>query len=95
MKGRISRQCRRQVKALAKYIETEGNSPKQASILIDTFNEKAISVCKMPTIGMLYKNEIRRIQLGKFPYNIYYRIKKDKVYFIGIWSMKRGKDFEP
>jgi len=93
MKGRISKRCRRQVKALAKYIETNGDSPKQASILIDTFNEKAASICKMPTIGMPYKNETRKIPLGKFQYNIYYRITKDCVYFIGIWSMKRGKDF--
>jgi len=93
MKGRISKQCRKQVKAVAKYIQTKGNSPEQASILIDTFNEKAASICKMPTIGTPYKNEIRKIPLGKFPYNIYYRITKDSVYFIGIWSMKRGKDF--
>ena len=95
MKGRISKQCRKQVKAVAKYIQTKGNSPEQASILIDTFNEKAVNICKMPTIGTPYKNEIRKIPLGKFPYNIYYRITKDSVYFIGIWSMKRGKDFEP
>jgi len=93
MKGRISKQCRKQVKAVAKYIQTKGNSPEQASILIDTFNEKAVNICKMPTIGTPYKNEIRKIPLGKFPYNIYYRITKDSVYFIGIWSMKRGKDF--
>jgi len=93
MKGRISKRCRKQVRALAKYIETKGDSPKQASILIDTFNEKAASVCKMPTKGMPYKNGTRKIPLGKFPYNLYYRITKDFVYFIGIWSMRRGKDF--
>ncbi len=93
MKGRVSRKCRKQVKNAAKYIETIGDSPKQANILIDTFNEKAAEICKMPTIGMPLKNGMRKFPLGKFKYNIYYRI-EDKVYFLGIHSMRRGKEFE-
>jgi plasmid stabilization system protein ParE len=92
MKGRITRYCRRLVKEAAEYIAED--SPKQADILIDTFNERAASVCKMPGIGTPYENGMRKIRLGKFRYNIYYRVTKKEVVFLGIWSMRRGTGFE-
>jgi plasmid stabilization system protein ParE len=93
MKGRITRQCRHLVKEAARYYITEG-APEQADILIDTFNEKAINVCKMPEIGRLYEDGMRKIKLGKFPYYIYYKATKKEIVFLGIWHTSRGTEFE-
>jgi plasmid stabilization system protein ParE len=93
VKGVISRRCRAQVKKAAEYIRRD--SPMQADILIDTFNEKAIAICKNPETGMPWEDGIRRLRLGKFKYSIFYKTTKDKVYFLGIHSMRRGSKFEP
>ncbi len=81
------------VKKAAEYIAK--SSLKEADNLIDTFNEKATNVCKMPGIGTPYKNGLRKIKLGKFRYNIFYKIMKEKISFVGIWHTRRGKEFEP
>jgi plasmid stabilization system protein ParE len=91
MKGRISWPCRKMVKKAADYIAQ--NSVKEANILIDTFNEIAAKICKNPEIGGPYKDGLRKIKLGKFQYNIFYEIMKNAIYFVVIWSMKRGKVF--
>jgi len=93
VKGVISRRCRTQVKKAAEYIRKD--SPMQADILIDTFNEKATAICKNPETGMPWEDGMRKLKLGKFKYNIFYKATKDKVYFLGIHSMRRGSKFEP
>ena len=93
MKGRISIRCRMLVIKAAKYIEKD--SLKEANILIDTFNEKVTSICKMPGIGVPCKNGMRKMRLGKFRYNLFYKVRKNEVFFIGIHHMSRGTDFEP
>ena len=81
MKGKITRQCRKMVKEAAEYIA-------QDSL------EEATSICKMPGIGAPYKNGLRKIRLGKFRYNIFYKIAKEKISFVGIWHTSRGMEFE-
>jgi plasmid stabilization system protein ParE len=80
------------VKAAADYIAID--SVKEANIFIDTFNEIAAKICKYPEFGMPYKNGLRKIKLGKFRYNIYYREKESEVEIVGIWHTSRGTDFE-
>jgi plasmid stabilization system protein ParE len=91
MKGKITRRCRNKVRAAAKYISID--SLKQADILIDTFNEIATKICKNPEMGRSYENGMRKIKLGKFSYNIYFKVKKDIIEFVGIWHTSRGTDF--
>jgi plasmid stabilization system protein ParE len=93
MKGRISKPCRKMVKNAAEYIAKE--SVEEANILIDTFNEIAANVCKYPEMGRPFKNKMRKIRMGKFRYYIYYKVTKDKVYFLGIWHTRRGTEFAP
>jgi hypothetical protein len=92
MKGRISWPCRKMVKKAANYIAQD--SVKEANILIDTFNEIAAKICKNPEFGRPYKDGLRKIKLGKFQYNVFYEITKNIVYFVGIYSMKRGEEFK-
>jgi plasmid stabilization system protein ParE len=77
----------------AEYIAKD--SLKEANILIDTFNEKAASICKMPEIGITCQNGMRKIKLGKFRYNLFYRVRKSEIFFLGIHHTSRGTEFEP
>jgi len=48
----------------------------------------------MPGIGTKYKNGMRKIRLGKFRYNIYYRENENNIDILGIWHTSRGTEFE-
>jgi len=48
----------------------------------------------MPEIGTICQNGMRRFKLGKFRYNIYYRVKEMEIEILGIWHTSRGTEFE-
>ncbi|MCL1966419.1 MAG: type II toxin-antitoxin system RelE/ParE family toxin [Fibromonadales bacterium] len=70
------------------------NSPKQAGIMIEKFRKIKNLLETFPEIGTLYKNGMRKFKLGKFRYNIYYRIKEKEIEIVGIWHTSRGTEFE-
>jgi hypothetical protein len=47
-----------------------------------------------PWIGTKYKNGMRKIKLGKFSYNIFYRELNSFTSIRGIWHTSRGTEFE-
>jgi plasmid stabilization system protein ParE len=70
------------------------NSLKQARIMHDQFFNVLSILERMPGIGTKYKNGMRKIRLGKFRYNIFYREKESEIEIVGIWHTSRGTDFE-
>jgi plasmid stabilization system protein ParE len=85
-------ECMEMLAEALDYIEE--NSPKQAKIMLNRFNEIARLLEIFPEIGTLYKNGLRKFKLGKFRYNIYYRIKADSISIVGIWHTSRGTEFQ-
>jgi plasmid stabilization system protein ParE len=69
-------------------------SPKQAEIMGKHFFKAMRLLETMPGIGTKYKNGMRKIRLGKFRYNIFYREKENETEILGIWHTSRGTDFE-
>ena len=69
------------------------NSPKQANILRQQFYETVETIERMPTMGAIYKGDMRRIKLGKFRYYIYYRETKAAIEILGIWHTSKGTEF--
>ena len=69
-------------------------SPKQAKIMRKRFFEITRILEIMPEIGTIYQDGMRKFPLGKFRYNIYYRIKADYISILGIWHTSRGTEFE-
>jgi len=45
-------------------------------------------------MAAIQSNGLRKFKLGKFRYNIYYRIKKTKIEIVGIWHTSRGMEFK-
>jgi plasmid stabilization system protein ParE len=71
------------------------DSPKQAGIMHESFYENLKILETMPKIGTLYKDGIRKFNLGKFrKYNIYYREQENIIEILGIWHTSRGILFE-
>jgi plasmid stabilization system protein ParE len=70
------------------------NSPKQAEIMVEKFRAIKNLLETFPEIGTLYKNGMRKFKLGKFRYNIYYRVKEKEIEILGIWHTSRGTEFE-
>jgi len=70
------------------------NSLKQAQIMLNQFEEILNRLKKQPGIGTKYKNGMRKIKLGKFRYNVYYRENETNIEIVGIWHTSRGTDFE-
>ncbi|MDR2731914.1 MAG: type II toxin-antitoxin system RelE/ParE family toxin, partial [Fibromonadaceae bacterium] len=66
---------------------------KQAAIMRLQFFSITKLLERMPGIGMKYKNGMRKIQLGKFRYFIYYRVKEKEIEVVGIWHTSRGSEF--
>jgi len=53
-----------------------------------------INSSKQPGMGIRYKKGMRRIKLGKFRYNVFYKEFDDFVSIRGIWHTRRGTDFK-
>jgi len=85
-------ECDVMLKEAVEFIK--GNSPKQAKIMIEKFRKIKNLLETFPEIGTLYKNGMRKFKLGKFRYNIYYRIKEKEIEIVGIWHTSRGTEFE-
>jgi plasmid stabilization system protein ParE len=69
-------------------------SLKQARIMNNQFYEIIGILEKFPGIGTMCENGRRKIKLGKFRYNIYYRENEDNIDILGIWHTSRGTEFE-
>jgi len=85
-------ECMEMLAAALDYIEE--SSPKQADIMFGQFLQVMQLLEIMPGIGTKYKKGMRKIKLGKFRYNIYYREKESEIEVVGIWHTSRGTDFE-
>jgi plasmid stabilization system protein ParE len=91
MKLLVSARCEKQIEKAARYIAK--NSVTQAEIFFDTFDKMKNAIELMPGIGTKHINGMRKIQLGKFRYMIYYREKKRKTIVLGIRHTSRGGIF--
>jgi len=68
-------------------------SLKQARIMHDQFYEILGILERFPGIGTKCENGRRKINLGKFRYNIFYRENENNIDILGIWHTSRGTDF--
>jgi plasmid stabilization system protein ParE len=84
-------ECKEMLREAAAYIAE--NSPKQAEIMVKRFDKIVGLLEILPEMGTIYKNGMRKFKLGKFRYNIYYRVKKASIEIVGIWHTSRGTDF--
>jgi plasmid stabilization system protein ParE len=84
--------CEEMLYEAATYIAAD--SPTQAKILFEEFDRMLEIIEQMPGIGTKYKKGMRKIKLGKFRYNIYYRENETNIEILGIWHTSRGTDFE-
>jgi plasmid stabilization system protein ParE len=87
----ISLECEEMLNEALAYIAQ--NSLKQAQIMCEQFYNTLNSIEGMPGIGTIYKDGIRKIKIGKFRYNMYYREEKDYISIRGIWHTSRGTEF--
>jgi len=78
-------------KALA-YLAKQ--SLKQARIMHNQFYEILSILERFPGIGTKCENGRRKIKLGKFRYNIFYRENENDIEILGIWHTSRGTEFE-
>jgi len=83
--------CEKELRDAIKYISK--TSPMQARIMKEQFVETRKTIERMPTMGAIYKGDMRRIKLGKFRYYIYYRETKTAIEILGIWHTSKGTDF--
>jgi plasmid stabilization system protein ParE len=84
-------ECDSMLREAVAYINE--NSPTQAEIMLAKFKKIKNLLETFPEIGTICPNGLRRFKLGKFRYNIYYRIKKKYISIVGIWHTSRGTDF--
>ena len=87
-----SLECEEMLNEALDYISK--NSLKQARIMNEQFYDVLDVLERMPGIGTPYKNGMRKMLLGKFPYYIYYRENEDNIDILGIWHTSRGTEFE-
>jgi len=80
-----------QLNEAIKYLREK--NPNQAEIMGKQFFKTVRLLETMPGIGTMCQNGMRKFKLGKFRYNIYYRIKADYISILGIWHTSRGTDF--
>jgi plasmid stabilization system protein ParE len=88
----VSLECKEMLNEALAYIAE--NSLRQAQIMLNQFEEILEILKRMPSIGTKYENGMRKIKLGKFRYNIYYREKESEVEIVGIWHTSRGTEFK-
>jgi plasmid stabilization system protein ParE len=88
----IAKRCEKQLDQAIEYMEQR--SEKQAAIMRNQFFKITRILERMPGLGTKYKKGMRKIQLGKFRYFIYYRVKEKEIEIVGIWHTSRGMDFE-
>ncbi|MDR2593672.1 MAG: type II toxin-antitoxin system RelE/ParE family toxin [Fibromonadaceae bacterium] len=88
----LTEECYEMLVEAENYIAED--SPKQARIMRKRFFAIARILETFPEIGSPYKNGLRKFKLGKFRYNIYYRIETDIISIVGIWHTSRGTEFK-
>jgi len=85
-------ECDNMLREAVAYVNE--NSPEQAEIMLMKFKKIKSLLETFPEIGTLYKRGLRKFKLGKFRYNIYYRVKENEIEIVGIWHTSRGTEFE-
>jgi len=75
------------------FLYISADSPKQANILLEQFDETLKMIERMPKIGVAYKGKMRKIKLGKFRYYVYYKETKTAIEILGIWHTSKGTKF--
>ena len=68
-------------------------SLKQARIMNNQFYEIISILERFPGIGTKCENGRRKIKLGKFRYNIFYKENENDIEILGIWHTSRGTEF--
>ena len=68
-------------------------APKQAEIMGDKFFKIVSMLERMPELGTICQDGMRKFKLGKFRYNIFYRVNETNIEIVGIWHTSRGTDF--
>jgi len=89
--ARYTLDCAEMLDEAIKYLRER--APRQAEIMGNRFFQIISILEKMPEIGTICQNGIRKFKLGKFRYNIYYRVKEYEIEILGIWHTSRGTDF--
>jgi plasmid stabilization system protein ParE len=89
----ITDRCFEMLDKAVEYLK-DNYAETQAEIMNDQFFKATELLEIMPGIGTKYKNGMRKIKLGKFPYYIYYIEYKEYTSIRGIWHTSRGTEFE-
>jgi len=92
-KAKPTKKCRDMVKQEATYIKK--NSSTQAKIFVKEFRETVDLIETLPGMGSKAKFGMKKMLLGKFRYNVYYRENENSIDILGIWHTSRGTEFEP
>ncbi|MDR0516740.1 MAG: type II toxin-antitoxin system RelE/ParE family toxin [Fibromonadaceae bacterium] len=88
---KLTDRCEKQANKAVEYLEEK--SPKQATVFKIQFLNMVDKIGRQPRLGTSYKKGMRKIQLGKFRYFIYYKEFDKFVSIRGIWHTSRGTDF--
>ena len=89
--GIITDECETMLNEAVDYIEER--SPKQAKIMLKKFETIVGLLETFPEIGTKCQKGMRKFKLGKFRYNIFYKIKETEIEILGIWHTSRGTEF--
>jgi plasmid stabilization system protein ParE len=89
--SKITEECVVMLEEAAKYIKK--TSPMQARIMKMQFMETRKTIERMPKIGAIHRDGIRKKKLGKFKYYIYYRETETAIEILGIHHTSRGTEF--
>ncbi|MDR2579995.1 MAG: type II toxin-antitoxin system RelE/ParE family toxin [Fibromonadaceae bacterium] len=90
----ISEECLEMLQEAIIYLKETALAPDQAEIMKSQFFKMVRMLERMPGLGVIYKNGMRRFMLGKFRYQIYYKELEDEIEIVGIWHTSRGTEFE-
>lgn len=90
----ITERCFQMLEEAIIYLKETALVPTQAEIMKTQFFKAIRQLETTPWIGTKYKEGMRKIKLGKFRYNIFYREFDNFTSIRGIWHTSRGTDFE-
>ncbi len=88
----ITDECEAMLNEATEYMKE--SSVKQAKILVNKFKTIVHLLGFFPEIGTICQKGMRKFKLGKFRYNIFYKVKENEIEILGIWHTSRGTEFE-
>jgi plasmid stabilization system protein ParE len=89
----VTEKCFEMLHEAVNYLK-DNHVPNQAEIMNNQFFKSIRLLETAPWIGSKYKDGMRKIKLGKFRYNIFYRELDNFTSIRGIWHTSRGTEFE-